>query len=487
MRAILKSSSLVLRRLSTLFATQAGACTEQIAALRSRAGLSSLPDEIISSVLQYAVFDSESEIESPFEGGAFKAYAIIHSVNTAVKLSSVCSRLRSLAVNTPDLWNQVCVGMPQEMLATCIERAKSTGLGVFFDITFMDFETPRPRARPLLEFVMPFVGTWRRFDHHCLPYLSSGSSFPETGMKALQIVLHNMHAPRLSELTVWYQANDPNNFHEGFPEEEGFDRTQWKQMFHFYSSWTLPALQSMSTTNLIPIPFSGSASIQKLYVEMDYSCNETQEIPFRPFDAVGLLEFLFSCPVLRELTLQLVHATVLTDARSVDRFNMETVEELVLGLDSCSSSSIDYFMNAVRFPQVTAMKFAIVCREDGVDSADLHPSGSVKAVFSKPDVFPRLTQLQFIARSTTPIRIQTHLIPLPIHNIPNLKTLHVRTRGVTIEPPANDLAIPTRLSSVYVDDPHLIGSYEWFRVLQVRAQRKSESQPLEIFLKPPSF
>ncbi len=105
-------------------------CNNQITTIRSRGTFSSLPDEILSSVLEYAAFYPEAK--NTVYGNREKAQSIINAVNAAIKVSSVCSRFRTLAIHSPNLWNRVCLGMPREMLATCFERVGFSAAAVRF-------------------------------------------------------------------------------------------------------------------------------------------------------------------------------------------------------------------------------------------------------------------------------------------------------------------------------------------------------------------
>ncbi len=98
-KAMLEPSYLVLRKLSECVMEQLEDCNNQITTIRSRGTFSSLPDEILSSVLEYAAFYPEAK--NTVYGNREKAQSIINAVNAAIKVSSVCSRFRTLAIHSP--------------------------------------------------------------------------------------------------------------------------------------------------------------------------------------------------------------------------------------------------------------------------------------------------------------------------------------------------------------------------------------------------
>lgn len=456
MKAILEPSHHVLQLLSHGVASKLRDCQKRISSIYSRVAFHSLPEEILASILEYATYHPVAERGWDCE----KARSIIASVKAAIKLSSVCSHFRVVALHSPNLWNRICVGMPQDMLTTCVERAGFTGLQIFFDLSIMGLKTPEPREEmmfPFLEFVISLAEVWRRFDYECFPYLCSGNPFPETEMNTLEIMTRNLHATQLSDLSVRYEDNHEDIFREGIPEGDEFDRSRWQKLLHFYSTWTLPALRSMSTINLIPIPFAGSSSIEVLSIKMDYSKN-------RAFDALALSAFLSTCSVLRKLSLQLTRANVLADSpfnNPIHIRRMEKVEDFSLYLDRCRTSSIEFLMDAVHFPSVTSASFTVVC------SAQTNPNLNVQAVFSAPDVFPLLEALQFSVRCEGSSPDQPHPIRLPIRNLPNLKTLHLRLSGVVVEPLLDGNTVPARLSSIFLDDCRSAGRELTAEILRV--------------------
>ncbi len=208
---------------------------------------------------------------------------------------------------------------------------------------------------------------------------------PESEMAYLEVMTNELNAPQLSELAILYREEYFAHFHAEM------DIVHFQRILHYYSTWNVPALRHMSTSNLIPIRFSGCTSLQSLSIGMDYFGNEVQQ---RRFDAVALAAFLSSCPVLRKVSLRFFWATGLANGRSTDRVDVGSVEELDLYLSECSASPVEYFMDAVRFPRVMSMKFVVACGEN-FNESNRYPRNIVQAVFSNAVVFPHMKQLEF--------------------------------------------------------------------------------------------
>ncbi|KLO14087.1 hypothetical protein SCHPADRAFT_996882 [Schizopora paradoxa] len=472
-RAILEPSSLVLRRLSNLIDVQLEYCIDQVDAIQSRAVFSSLPDEILSYVLEFGTHCRPVDFMGS-EGMITKAASIIESVKAAVRLSSVCSRFRRLAIHIPSMWNRICVGMPQEMLAICVLRAGPTGLDIIYHNSVMHYQAPRKLAQleSFLEFAMPHVGTWRRFDHYCYTYLNN-RALPESEMNLLESMTNGLHSVRLSELNVRYRGDGDDFLQNSHP-----DHNQWHKIFHYYSTWSLPSLRSMSTFNLIPIPFSGSSSIGSLHVKMDFSSYGSK--PFRSFDAGSLSIFLSSCPVLRKLSLGLTQATLPIDAPPINQPLPNTIEEFDLYIERCEKTSIGYFINSMRWPNVNSMAFTVRCSKG--DEFFSHPMENILEVSSNPDVFPSLEHLHFSGLYGF-LNPYEQPIGLPLNCIPKLKTLNLHLRGLDLDPLAKNQAIPVGLSSIVLEDSNF--GRRWVAEVwrRVQKQGRNPTQSLQIFVK----
>ncbi len=96
---------------------QATACESQIGALKLRSGFLSFPDNILSDVLEFASYQQNKD----------EQIAIKSTVNAATKLSHVCSRFRTLALSTFNLWNCIAPSMRTEAISSCVARCGPEG------------------------------------------------------------------------------------------------------------------------------------------------------------------------------------------------------------------------------------------------------------------------------------------------------------------------------------------------------------------------
>ncbi len=109
-RNALKPASDALCRIWELVSSQLRACEHDIEVYRNRRCFFSLPDEILSTVLEYAALRL---IVGDRKKGT------ISTVKAAAKLSHVCKHFRHLITHSPTLWKSVFGGMSNNMMSRC--------------------------------------------------------------------------------------------------------------------------------------------------------------------------------------------------------------------------------------------------------------------------------------------------------------------------------------------------------------------------------
>jgi len=125
-RNVLKTAADTLYKIWEHISLQLETCEHNIEAYELRRGFFTLPDEILSTVLEYAALQGPLGEEDVINGKKDdEKENIIYTVKSAAKLSHVCKRLRDLIIHSPRLWKCVFNGMGEpNMVSTCLSRCK---------------------------------------------------------------------------------------------------------------------------------------------------------------------------------------------------------------------------------------------------------------------------------------------------------------------------------------------------------------------------
>lgn len=453
MQELLARSCHVLKELSKLIESQVDQCTYRINTLNSM--FSVLPDELFSVVLEYAAYSPKA---SPSQGD--RTFAIIRSVKNAMKLSSVCSHFRRVALSSPNLWNRVCSGMSAKMFETCFDRARTSGLDAILEIITNSARERGPEDEAMTSFLVLVAsaeGNLSRFDHRCFPDRNffTSTSFPEAKAGELEVITRNLNAPRLRELNVEYIIGADEIFREG--RQRGDSDSHWLSKLHFYSTWTLPALRCMSVTNIIPISFTGSSFIETLSISLDYRASGDSRDLQKSFDANAFLSFLSTCKALKRLVVLLDSAKMSEDTTMTDRAKMPNIEEFDLKVISCCYRTVSYLMESIPFAHVAKMGLAIECNTIKHHIIESHMDGILKAIFPSSHAFPILKTLRFSVwcecqrpfSRFEPSTLNPIPVTVPVDKLPKLDTLHLhRMRNAKL---LLDNGIPRSLRNIFVE------------------------------------
>ncbi len=410
MKGVLESAKFALTGVETWFSKQLDACERQIRSLELRSGIGSLPDEILADVLEFVV-------QIPDEGGDqtgsddidsnvdyYTYRTIVIEARVATRLSQVCRRFRNLVILSPKLWRRICSMMNPGMASSCVSRCKR--MDARFEV---HLRIPFHSDRTLESFLLTAVGGshfWSRFVHEWeILHVPLKDEITSTVLP-----LCGLHAPQLSEIVI------------GFPYEYYRDKSIAREVqgeMHYYSTWSTPSLHSMKTSNLIPVPFSGSISLSTLSIYMDL-CKRYPGLDFK-----SLATFLGSCPVLEEFNLKIrdslsEHESPVPQALP-SRTEIKAVKKLELVFGYCDSSTISYFMEAVHFPNVSIASLRLL------GDPDTHIQNFIQTMFPDSSAFPNLTRLQLTVKQTRDEWTHSHLtmqsVSIPFASLPKLEHL----------------------------------------------------------------
>jgi len=113
---VLKLAADALDKIRALIDHQLEMCEEMIEAYGLRRAFFSVPDEVLSMVLDYAAIKRLHPDEK---------WNVMQTVKAATKLSHVCKRFRDIIVLSSSFWNRVNNAMKSpDMVSTCLSRCR---------------------------------------------------------------------------------------------------------------------------------------------------------------------------------------------------------------------------------------------------------------------------------------------------------------------------------------------------------------------------
>lgn len=334
----------------TWISNQLHLCCCEIEALELRSGFSALPDGILADVLEFATGSVDHEFGTFTEGyiedkaDYHVHYDIETSSQAATTLSHVCRRFRDIIVSFSTFWRRISPSMKPAIVSASFERCTSGSIP--FEVYLRSPISPTHIIDSFLRRAINNRHLWKRFAHDW-----TFNYYPRAKeMTANTHILHRkIHAPQLSQIIIGFpyaiQAADNREVLKMLPK------------MHYYSSWSTPNLRFMKTSQMIPVPFSGSNTLTTLSI---YQCLSQGTC----FDLTSLMSFLASCPVLTEFMLKVrdsdrVHESYRQQLPPEHRMETKSVERLTLMFEWGDSSTIGDLINAIRFPSVSVAIFLI--------------------------------------------------------------------------------------------------------------------------------
>ncbi len=434
-REVLKPTADALYRIWELVSSQLRTCEHDIEVYRNRGYLFSLPDEILSMVLDYAalhlVLGEKNEI--------------ISTVKAAIKLSHVCKRFRDLITHSSILWKSVFNEMGSiGMVSMCMSRCMTANAEIFLTRSFYKTRASGPsltkkgdQFAPFVRAVMEKSENWRSFTL-CDSFLKPRRELEFGQLQELADLTKGLSVPNLSKLAIYYP--------EVVPGAQLQTRTDLHDALHYYSTWFAPTLRSMTMHYMVPIPFSGTLSITSLTIILHLSVYDTRGDKVAILDVKSLVSFLSVCPALVEFALQVGYANNATSpASSSPRVEMTCVNKLDLRLSCCHASPLKMLFDAVRFPHVTKMRLYIKSCENE-KKRDMHFSNIFNAVLPDVKTFPKLVEMNLTTDAGSSYdRTDFDTCPtisIPFAIMPGLRTFKLQTYATEVQGIPDGLPLP---------------------------------------------
>ncbi|KLO14076.1 hypothetical protein SCHPADRAFT_332503 [Schizopora paradoxa] len=305
-----------------------------------RLTLLSLPDEILAIIFRNAVDGTRLDEEDSI-------YLPLAHVQASASLSHVCQRFRHVAISIPYLWNCTFNRMSTDLVEMCFSRLSIPIAEV--SVTTTSNLASIESSKSYLSTVVPFSQRWRRYEHEQL-------RFAIDRLKEVASFSRNLNAPHLLELSIVY-STAPLKLTNG--ERSQADR----EAIHYYSTWSCPMLTSVSTRNLIPVPYMipNSPSLKELDMSMNFERNTPK------FSLGDLVSFLSSLVQLEDLTLQFFSLN--SNIEEMDspistKVALSSLRKLCINLYRCDAEYVDAIFTSIRFPNIVSLKLCVWRLED---------------------------------------------------------------------------------------------------------------------------
>ncbi|KLO14081.1 hypothetical protein SCHPADRAFT_332546 [Schizopora paradoxa] len=456
-RRILKPAYATIGEVSKWITRQHYLCDQQVESLKLRSGFLSLPDEILSVVLEFAAHRTSKDTHK----------AITRSASAATRLSHVCSRFRRLVISSPYLWDRVCPRMHIGSVTSCFARC-----GRNAEVHFSTSPYDRKVLRHFSSIITSNSSLWRRL---IVDVTHGGQNLFTEQIEQLDeetILMRHLSVPFLTDLQVVYPDRALST---------QYSRRSDQDRIHFYSTWSFARLSSMYAENLIPLPFSGSKSLQSLSIDLSLGWYGPDP---GVLDVRALVSFFASCRALEKLALRI------SDCRNSIAFTpnspveMVNVANLDLQFVQCNSDAVGSLMTAIAFPNVSSLKLVICATvtidiETAIDAARRECQSILHTVFGDSDTFPRLRELHFII-SIDGLVGHHQIISFPFSYVPALKHLKITTYSTALALPSETVLLPDLrsldLTKCFAIGPHWIAEF----IRKLRSQRPVGTTPINI-------
>lgn len=286
-----------------------------------RGGLSSLPDDILSLVLEYA-----SE-----EGGS--------TLGVALGLSHVCQRFRQLTLRMPALWCKIWDHMDLRIVSMlCARMTRPVA-----EITFHNVSSAVDVA-PFLRFVAARSEVWCKMTH---VFSSSDTAGDKDVLELMARETQQLRAPFLSRIFI---RGSRLLLREG-PLEDAR---------HYYATWSMPRLTSFFAEDFVPIPLiqtPTSLTEFRICLRFEQFVDLSQTRAGERLSS--LILFLGSCPALKVVTLNIDAFPEFTSFSTSNSAYLPTVETLKLSLSNCRGSVLRTFFQHARFPNISTLELRL--------------------------------------------------------------------------------------------------------------------------------
>ena len=413
----LRKAGDVLLALQKSLQTTTDALKKTLLPLELNRGIDTLPDSILAHIFEFvAASYSDKWRQWPH-----------------LKLSLVNRRFRDVVSNSPRLWRSISEHFDPETTRTFLSKSKAAGLEVNLGAWWPDgYIGARfaqiPEALPM---VLPHAGRWEELN----------LCFAAVEQKLLDDTFNSLTSfrlPRLRDLKISYSRLTRDDRHPNL---------------HFYKTWELSSLRSLTIYRAIPKAFTAP-----LLTSLTIS-NYDSRIDFRK-----LLKFISENRALEEILLDFSSCRK-KGSPILEEVVLENVKIFKLELKLTSIDDLYSFRKALRIPNVR--EISLNFKENvnhNLPPTDEDVGGEDRRVNSNKyfefllygdEPYPHLESLSFEHDYCK------GEYTLPFHKTPNLRTLKLHTSSRCPSVVGLDAIPPLRELHIYLHD----SSWSWWMTI----------------------
>ncbi|KAH8118774.1 hypothetical protein DFH11DRAFT_1569237 [Phellopilus nigrolimitatus] len=264
----IKDAQTSLKALSAILDNEIRQLESQHTRLVVRNGIESLPNEVLAIIAEYSCY---------------------HDSRESVRLSHICRRFRTLALDIPALWTSVSPTDILDETKAFLERSKFAGLHIRFSrkagqVFHESFH------HEFLAAILPHAHRWHSFSLY-LQYDAAGEEIL-CFLKFMSITCGRLELPTLKELSI--QCDE--HLFEDRPALRTADDLR------FYENWIMPNIQFLKVYSFLPRPIFVQPSLRSLRVELESEYDDVA------WDLGLLLMLLSTFTALEDLTLSFRNA-----------------------------------------------------------------------------------------------------------------------------------------------------------------------------------
>ncbi|KLO07889.1 hypothetical protein SCHPADRAFT_944895 [Schizopora paradoxa] len=361
----LDSLQLAITALSTIqehVLLQKETCERRLISLRARGGLSSLPDDVLSLVMEHASEEGNS------------------AAKVALRLSHICHRFRQIALRIPTLWSNIWGSMDINLVSLFWDRITIPVATIIFDNGVYGVSSAVEVA-PFIRCVTARSELWSKVYHAFAPNVALNRDI----LDVMAHETHQLHAPFLSFLYI-----------EGSRSRSILQDPPLENSLHYYSSWIMPRLTKFAVENFIPIPLMNATSLTVFRFVHRLNNKQTEELnEIRAGERLSsLILFLGSCPTLQTVAMVIEFFPEFIDFAPNEFADLPNVEMLELSLINCQGTVLRSFLEHIHFPNVSTMELRFFA-----SSASISIQDDLDAVFWDLHKFDSLANLTFTTLS----------------------------------------------------------------------------------------
>ncbi|KLO13167.1 hypothetical protein SCHPADRAFT_997597 [Schizopora paradoxa] len=335
------------QRLSSTISEQATRMKCQVEALSLQYGISSLPDDILSDILVHATAREDEH------DGMSLTEREERRLHTAIELSHVCSRFRSLLLDRARIWGFLSSDISNiEMTRHCIKYAKSAPLKVHMEN--LGSSLSKDGFQHFITACLESAENWNHLTMR-LPYFKTTTEEETARFECM-----------LDNVSSFSRLSDENAFCSLVSLEIRFDgpfggvNLQDKK-FHPYLRWSLPSLTRFSLLGTIPFPFKNNIK----HLRISYAYERGQSLDLRQ-----LLAFFASCSSLASIDIHLRNGALIAPCETK---SISSVKTIAFGFTNCTVNFVNNVCNALYFPEAKIMILGLRIMKLDLDGPFLDP------------------------------------------------------------------------------------------------------------------